>query len=253
MLGWVFLKKPIHIGVFLSALFLSILVPFSINSISADIDPLWQKAVEIASSNENWVPGYVIHNEAVYSKLGIRVENTETHSALRKLQDGKVEVVFLKVVQNSRDITEQFKKEIGERVVLSEEDYRVEHPFRISDQPRVSYKRINKKRAINRKSCILYEFTYRNEQGTWQGEAWLEEKTGTPVLVQGRLITVPYNDDWCIISGLETTISFFSSNGDWYPESSIIDSIVEIGDNPSEMYKGKVRETYEFKNYWRNK
>ncbi|MGQ9617026.1 MAG: hypothetical protein ACUVWJ_11585 [Spirochaetota bacterium] len=239
--------------VFLFVLFLATFGTIFFDTGAADNDPLWEKAVEIASLNENWVPGYVIHNEAVYSKLGIRIENTETHSNLRKLQDGKVEVIFLKVLQNSRDITEQFKKEIGERIILEEDEYKVEHPFRSFLQQNVSFKRLNKRKVINRKNCVLYEFTYRNEQGTWQGVAWLEEKTGTPVLVQGRLITVPFKDEWCTISGLETTISFYSNNGDWYPESSIIDSIVEIGDNPSDVYKGRVKETYEFRDYWRKR
>lgn len=222
-------------------------------SSASDMDPLWQKAMEIASMNDKWVPGYVIHNEAVYSKLGIRFENTETHSVLRKLQDGKVELTFLKVVQNGRDITRQFKKEIGEKMILEEEEYRVEHPFRGSSPSNVQYRRMNKKRIINRKSCILYEFTYKNEQGTWQGTAWLEEKTGAPLLVQGTLVTVPLKEEWYTISGLETTISFTSNNGDWYPESTIIDSLIEIGEDPSELYKSRVKETYEFKDHWKYK
>lgn len=41
---------------------------------ASEQDPLWQKAMEIAAANANWVPGHVIHFEEVYSRIGLRQE-----------------------------------------------------------------------------------------------------------------------------------------------------------------------------------
>ena len=87
-----------------------------------DQDPLWQKAVEIASANNNWVPGHVIHEEEVYSRIGIRQENTVTHSELQRHQNRDVEVTFLKILQNGRDITEAFTEEFGRTIILEEDE-----------------------------------------------------------------------------------------------------------------------------------
>ena len=99
---------------------------------ASDLDPLWQKAVEIASANDNWVPGHVIHREEVYSRMGIRQEKTITHSELQRHEKPDVQVTFLTITQNGKDITEEFTREFGETVILEEDEYRVDHPFRSS-------------------------------------------------------------------------------------------------------------------------
>ncbi|NIQ17898.1 MAG: hypothetical protein GTN43_03755, partial [Candidatus Aenigmarchaeota archaeon] len=45
-----------------------------------------------------------------------------------------MEAVFKKVIQNGEDITNQFKEEFYESIILEEQEYTVEHPFRVSTQ-----------------------------------------------------------------------------------------------------------------------
>jgi hypothetical protein len=219
---------------------------------SKDEDPLWMKAVRIAAENDNWVPGFVIHYEEVYSRIGIRNETTETHSSLQRHTGKNVEAVFKKVIQNGKDITDEFKEEFYESIILEEQEYRVEHPFRVSTQELTNYRQLHKKKVIDGKRCVLYEFTYHNVKGKWKGEAWLDENTGIPVRVEGTLQSVPLEETWYIISSLEVKTAFTStSNGDWYPQEVIVDSHIEVGDKLFRTYKSRVKETYRLSEYWR--
>ncbi len=223
---------------------------------ASEQNPLWQKAMQIAAANNSWVPGHVIHYEEVYSRIGLRQELTETHTTLQKydsgdVESGEVELTFLKIIRNGKDITEVFLEEYGKTLILEESEYHVEHPFHASSGQNVEYQQKNRKRNINGKSCVLYEFTYKNEKGTWQGTAWLERKSGIPVLVHGTLVSVPLVEKWYTISGLKITTAYtVNNNGIWYPDSAIVDSHIEVGDKFMQTYKSRIKETYKFWDYW---
>jgi hypothetical protein len=215
-------------------------------------DPLWEKAVKIASANDNWVPGYVVHREEVYSRIGIRQEKTITHSQLTRHEKPDVEVTFLTITQNGRDITEEFTSEFGKTVILEEDEYRVEHPFKTSSLGDVEYKRLDKKKNIDGHRCVAYDFTYVDKRGTWKGTAWLEEQSGVPRYVEGKLVSVPFEEGWYTLLGLEVATSFtINENGSWYPERAIVDSRIEVVIKLFQSYKGRVKETYTFSKHWR--
>jgi hypothetical protein len=215
-------------------------------------DHLWEKAFEIAATNENWIPGYVIHNEEVFSRLGIRKERTETHSLLARHDGRDVEVTFLKVLQNGRDITGDFITEFGESIILEEEDYRVEHPFRSSCTVRVDSEESNERQTINGRECVSYRITYENERGLWEGEAWIEAESGIPVAFHGILQSVPRDEKWYTLESLEVSTFFMSTeSGDWYPEYAIVDSDIEVVIRLKKTYRGRIKETYTFSDYWR--
>ena len=218
----------------------------------SDQDPLWQKAVEIASVNDNWVPGHVIHREDVYSRLGIRQEKTVTHSQLQRHQKRDVEVTFLTIHQNGKDITEEFTSEFGKTVILEEDEYTVDHPFKPSSLNSVEYNKLDKVKKINGRACIAYEFTYVDKRGTWEGTAWLEEDSGVPIYVQGTLVSVPFEEGWYTLLGLEVATSFTTNeNGSWLPETAVVDSRIEVVVKRFQSYKGRVKETYTFSKHWR--
>ena len=219
---------------------------------ASDLDPLWQKAVEIASANDNWVPGHVIHREEVYSRMGIRQEKTITHSELQRHDKPDVEVTFLTITQNGKDITEEFTSEFGETVILEEDEYRIDHPFRSSSLGNVEYERLDKRKNIQGRKCVAYDFTYIDKRGTWEGIAWLEEASGVPRYVEGKLVTVPFEESWYTLLNLEVATSFtISENGSWYPETAVVDSRIEVVIKLFQSYKGRVKETYTFSKHWR--
>ena len=240
--------RAVRIGVFVGVILLGTAAVI----VSGVDDPLWQKAVAIASANENWVPGYVIHNEEVYSRIGIRQENTVTHSELHPYENRDVEVIFLKILQNGEDITEEFTEEFGDSMILEEDEYLIEHPFRPSSVTEVVYRRLNKRKNVQGKKCIPYAFTFEDSRGTWEGTAWLEEESGTPLLVQGTLVSVPLTEKWYTVSALEVTTSFTSTkDGEWYADHAVIDSHIEVVIKLFQSYKSRIIETYTFKDYWR--
>jgi hypothetical protein len=220
------------------------------SAFSSAEDPLWQKAVEVATANLNWIPEKVVLLEEVYSRLGLRQEVTETYSTLRRENSGQVELTFQKVISNGRDVTDDFIQEFGKTMNLDESEYRVEHPFHSSNEYGVESTKKGKRRHMLGKSCVQYDFTYRNEKGTWQGTAWLEEETGVPLLVEGTLVSVPLDEKWYIVSELSIHTEYTTNgNGGWYPSSAVVDSVIEVDGGLLNSYKGRIRETYTFSDY----
>jgi hypothetical protein len=218
---------------------------------SSETGSLWQKAVKVASENENWVPGTVIHIEEVYSRIGVRQELNETHSSLKYNNSGEVELTFQQVFQNGKDVTEEFITEFGKTLVLEESEYRVEHPFSDSGM-HVEYTRNGRRRKINGKDCVYFQFTYENEKGVWEGSAWIEEQSGVPVVVDGTLVSVPLDERWYTISKLSICTEYITTDsGAWYPEHAIVDSVIEVEGGFLQSYRGRIKETYNFEDYWR--
>jgi hypothetical protein len=236
-----------------SLFFLSVFSFISLLAVSSASEngTLWQKAVKVASENENWVPGTVIHIEEVYSRLGVRQELNKTYSSLKSNNSGEVELTFQRVIQNGRDVTEEFVQEFGETLVLEESEYCVEHPF--SDSVLyVDYVQKGRRRRINEKNCVLYEFTYKNEKGTWEGSAWIDEQSGVPVVVDGTLVSVPLDEKWYTISKLSISTEYISTAaGAWYPQHATVDSVIEVEGDFLQSYRGRIKETYNFEDYWR--
>jgi hypothetical protein len=215
-------------------------------------DPLWQRAMEIATANENWVPGFVVHLEEVYSGLGIRQEKIETHSSLDRHHNREVEATFLKILENGRDITESFTEEFGKSVVLEEEEYRIEHPFRSLVQESVRFTKTDRVKKIQGIRCAIYSVSYEAERGTWKGTAWLDESTGIPKRVEVELVTVPLDEKWYTILDLQVMTTFITDgNGAWYAEEAVVDSEIEFVVRETKVYRSRIKETYNFSDYWR--
>ncbi len=242
-------RKRVSLSFFFLSVFFFILL-LAVSSAS-ETDNLWQKAVKVASENDNWVPGTVIHIEEVYSRIGVRQELNETYSSLQSNKSGEVELTFQRVIQNGRDVTEEFVQEFGETLVLEESEYCVEHPF--SDSVlHVEYVQKGRRRRINGENCVLYEFTYKNEKGTWEGSAWIEEQSGVPVVVDGTLVSVPLDEKWYTVSKLSISTEYISTaSGEWYPQRATVDSVIEVEGDFLQSYKGRIKETYDFEDYWR--
>jgi hypothetical protein len=212
---------------------------------------LWEKAVKIAAENAKWVPGFVIHFEEEYSRFGIRQELIETHSLLHENDSHEVEVNFLKIIDKGKDITEDFIAEYGATLVLEEGEYRLEHPFQETYNRNVQYQQTGKTKKINGTECVLFEFSYENEKGTWQGTAWLEQESGTPVILMGELVSVPLDEKWYTVTELKISAEYTTNHaGHWYPESAVVESNISVGDKFLKTYKGRIKETYRFQDYW---
>jgi hypothetical protein len=157
-------------------------------------DPLWDKAVETATVNRNWMPGLVKVSEVVRNKRGELIETTATSFRLF-LSDGEVDAELVSASENGADITEAARREFQKNKAAWLADGLEESPFDPNAQDRVSATATGKTAVVDETECTVYVFTHVDETGLWRGEAWLDPTLGAPLRIFEQLESVPLQTD----------------------------------------------------------
>ncbi len=150
-------------------------------------DPLWRKAVAVATASANWAPGLVVTRSEVLRKG----EVAGVHEMWRRSKLGaKGEVVTetVKVLEDGEDVTKAEKndenretKKAGSKGGLNPFDARV--------QEQLSLKVLDRSRSIAGRNCVGYAFELRNTNGpVVRGTAWLEKETGVPSEIENMTL-----------------------------------------------------------------
>src|SRR5688572_28725536 len=130
---------------------------------SASQDPLWRKALAVAGSNTNWLPGLIITRTEVLQKGKVEgVHEVWRRSTLGT--NGEVVTTTVKVLEDGKDVTTKEKKEMDAKNGPQKEKLGG-HPFDLNIQDYVSLKRTDQTRVISGRNCVGYEFDLRNTNG----------------------------------------------------------------------------------------
>lgn len=138
-------------------------------------DPLWHKAVALASANEDWVPGLTIVRLDIVRK-GKTNATHEIWQESRLGNNGAVVKTTVKVLEDGKEVTkpEKSKEENDKHSLRS--------PFNAQAQDQLTVQPTHRTRSILGKSCVGYEFVTRDPNGpSARGRAWLDQETGAPL------------------------------------------------------------------------
>ncbi|HVY68553.1 MAG TPA: hypothetical protein VHH73_01405 [Verrucomicrobiae bacterium] len=217
----------------------SILAIVWVNQIKAadkPADPLWQKAVAVAQSNENWVAGLTVMTVAVGHKG--KTEGTyESWSRSSPGNEGRINRETVKAIEDGKDVTEREKKK--EAKARQAEKNKTEtkqsgasppgNPFDPEIQDRVFITPLAPENArnIEGKPCAGYSFVVRNTNGpTARGTAWLAKETGTPVEIEN--MTIDPLPEKSLKAMAITTRYQITTNGAWRVAETVTKSKVRV-------------------------
>lgn len=159
-------------------------------------DPLWQKAVAIASANKGWVPGFAV----------LRIEIMNKHDKVEQYEE-----TLLDFTRTDHDETA-----VGRYVDPSSLDIVGKSPFEPEFQSEILIRQTGESARVEGKQCIGYEYVWHREDQVLTGTACLEKETGIPVKIE-------FSENERRRSGFpakqRVTVIFHSGSYDtWFPQ-----------------------------------
>jgi hypothetical protein len=212
---------------------------------------LWDKAIEIAKKNSYWSPGMMIIRSEVFNKKGEIKNYSETWIKLRS-EDDKPVFETIKVIEDGKDITEEYKKEEHERIKQSNESQDKNSNsissntdcalFNPDEQYHLSLKLLTKNEIILGMGCFVYKFTKKRKEKFFTGKVWLEKETCIPLYVQ--YTSKPLEKG---VKEMITTIYYNSeSEEEWFIKKTVIETTVGFL-----IFKARFRCIIQFKEYYK--
>jgi hypothetical protein len=208
-------------------------------------DPLWSKAVAVATANADWVPGLVItRSEVLHKGEVVGVYEMWQRSKLGPKSEVVTETV--KILEDGKDVTkEEEKTRKGKSETKKADGNGGGNPFDASVQDRLSLKVMDRSRVIAEQTCVGYAFELRNTNGpVVRGTAWLEKETGLPLEIENMTLD-PLPDkhlrQLILATRYETT-----TNGTWFAKMMTANSTVSVM-----LIKADTRTTTTFSEHWK--
>jgi hypothetical protein len=218
-------------------------------------DSLWQKAVALSGTSEDWVPGSIVVRVERLDGKGNVQSTEETWMRMSLGPDGKLKQEVVKRVKDGREqgglevraearSGQGEKKGQGKGVAISVSGD--EDPFTPSVQGGVSAKRTALTQRVLGKPCVGYDYTLAAKEGkaekTLRGTAWLEEGTGAPVEIRFSPTPLPKH-----VQRLVTTVRYETT-----PEGTCLArEMVMEGSGGFLFIKKAYRGTIRFSDYWK--
>jgi hypothetical protein len=213
---------------------------------SALEDPLWRKAVGIANSNSNSVPGLTVtRTEVLHKGDPASVHEVWQRSALGT--NGQVVRRTVKVLEDGKDVTKSIKAKPAKSdggIAAGIPRMSGSHPFDPTVQDQVSLHPTVEARVILGKQCVAYDFDLRRTNGTLvKGKTWIEKTTGWPAEIENMTFTPQLDKRF---KRLAITTRYESG-----PENRWqIKEVVMTGTVSVLFIKADVRSTTTFSEYW---
>ena len=208
-------------------------------------DPLWRKAVAVATANADWVPGLVITRSEVLHK-GDPVGVHEMWQRLKLGPTGEVVTETVKVLEDGKDVTKSEKTTSKEKSGTKKADGNGGgNPFYADVQDQLSLKVMDRSRTIAGRDCVGYAFELRNTNGpVVRGTAWLEKETGVPSEIENMTLD-PLPDKHLkhltLTTRYETT-----TNGTWLARTTTATTTMSVM-----FIKADARMTTTFSEHWK--
>lgn len=229
----------------------AVVAGLALPQVSAGQNDLWQRAVEIAARNQNWVPGEAYTRTEVMNKKG-KLEHVE-ESQLRILPDenGQVRTEIVRVVKDGKDETAKAREKQREAEKKAS-DRGGKHPFRTGRSPflpevqdSVKVQPLDSVAVIDSIRCAGFRFEERVSRGRRiVGTAWLDAKSGAPVVLEFEPRPLPKH-----VKNMRTRIRYrCAPDGGWYPVE-----MVTTGEGGFLFVKKRFRNRIELSKHWRVK
>jgi hypothetical protein len=208
-------------------------------------DPLWRKAVVVASANADWVPGLVITRSEVLHK-GETIGVHEMWQRSKLGPKGEVVTETVKVLEDGKDVTKPENTKNKEKSATRKTGGNGRgNPFDPAVQDQLTLKMMARSRNIAGRVCVGYAFELRNTNGpVVRGTAWLEKETGVPSEIENMTLD-PLPDKHLkhltLATRYETT-----TNGTWLAKTMTATSTMSVM-----FVKADARTTTTFSEHWK--
>jgi hypothetical protein len=211
-----------------------------------EMSRLWDKAAHYMA-HHHWVPGNIVEHEKTFNLRGKLEEETRVVLALAPDDGNTIRLNLLSAEENGKDVSYRARSVIESHVTLTE--VAGDSPFTPTEGQTVSAHYNGHHRQLNGRECSGFDFIFKTGEATIEGTAWLDQKTGLPLEVHSRIVTVPFmHDDVKITSLSESEYYALTDQGDCLLARSLTEMDIAV---PKLWFKGRVNKAYFCKDHWK--
>jgi hypothetical protein len=236
--------------VVLVSLCLALTIP-PVMTVGAETPPqemtrLWEKAAYYMT-HHHWVPGNVVEHEKTFNLKGKLEEETRVVLGLAPDDGSTIRLNLLSAEENGKDVSRQARSAIEGHVTLRE--LIGDTPFTPTKGQTVTAHYNGQHRQLNGRECSGFTFLFNTGEATVEGTAWLDQKTGLPLEIHSRIVTVPFTqDDVKITSFSESEYYTITDQGDCLLDRSLTEMHIVV---PKLWFKGRVKTVCFCKDHWK--
>jgi hypothetical protein len=207
---------------------------------------LWEKAAHYMA-HHHWVPGTIVEHENTFNLKGKLVEETRVVLGLAPGDGNTIRLNLLSAEENGKDVSLRARSMIESDVSLSE--LAGDSPFAPTKGQTISAHYNGHHRQLNGRECSGFAFIFKTGEATIEGTAWLDQKTGLPLEIHSRVVTVPFmQDDVKITSFSESEYYTITDQGDCVLDRSLTEMHIAV---PKLWFKGRVKKVRFCKDHWK--
>ena len=214
---------------------------------------LWKRAVRVADSNNEWIPGRVRIADKTWDEDGNLEESSETVLAIDAFPVCEFNTRVLKALKNGKCIKEQVEKDDGSLNEMLEDEE--ENPFLSSMQQKVVVNPLNKKRTIGSRKCSGFSYVLSNSKNEmFKGVAWIDDDWGAPLEISYEASSVPIKTEaFTIIEASVVQAYEYGPDHAWRMTEKTSMLKIDARPFPLVRFKGKVQILEEYSDHWRYK
>ena len=207
---------------------------------------LWEKAVNIATQNETWIPGLIYELENTYNHAGELKE--EVARKIRVILEGdELQLNLITSLINGEDHIHEEKGKVESMDIRNIDE--MEHPFAPDLQGNITV--LNKFNIRGHTSYVVFPYRQHVEGVEWKGEAWISRHTGIPVKVEFSTKS-PIERDEYTLTNLKGIIYYkYDDPEEWYPKEIHYNMDIETEIFPFYTFHGQVKSTIHLSNYFK--